>query len=184
MISTFKRMTMGWRGTRSALLTAAVLVVGAPTVQAGVDTVPKVDLDRFMGPWYVQAHTPTFIDAGTVNQIESYQLQPDGTIQTTFTFYREYPGEPTTLSPKGWVVDHESNAHWKMQFIWPFSSDYLIVRLAPDYSYTVISVPNKDLIWIMTRVPTMESSVYDAIVEDLRSNGYKVESLRRVPQRW
>jgi apolipoprotein D and lipocalin family protein len=144
-----------------------------------------VDIPKFMGDWYVQGHTPTLLDDNTMNQIESYKLEDDGTISTTYTFYRKYPGGfRYKFSPKGRVFDTDTNAHWKMQFVWPFKSNFLVVRLAPDYSYTVISVPKKDLVWIMTRTPVMENSQYESIIEDLAEEGYPVEAIRRVPQQW
>ena len=145
-------------------------------------TVAHVQLERFMGPWYVQGHTPLFVDDHSSNQIESYELKDDGTIETTFTFVRL--GRTWTMRPKGWVANANTNAHWKMQFLWPFESDYLIVRLADDYATTVVSVPSKSYIWIMSRKATMSEESYQAIVSDLAADGYPVQNLRRVPQNW
>ena len=49
-------------------------------------TVDYVDLEKFMGDWYVIANIPTFIEKGAVNAIESYQLDSNGRVKTTFTF--------------------------------------------------------------------------------------------------
>ena len=40
-----------------------------------------VDLDRFMGDWYVIANIPTAIETEAYNAIESYRLDDDGTIK-------------------------------------------------------------------------------------------------------
>jgi apolipoprotein D and lipocalin family protein len=166
------------------ILMAGPAAFAGPKVGAA-QTVDSVDLPRFMGDWYVQGHTPTLVDNNTMNQIESYKLEDDGTIATTYTFYRKYPGGfQYKFTPKGRVFNTTTNAHWKMQFVWPLKGNYLIVRLAPDYSYTVVSVPKKDLIWIMSRSSEMSEDQYNAIVKDLASDGYPVESIRRVPQNW
>ena len=52
-------------------------------------SVSHVDLDRFMGRWYVLANIPTRIERGAHNAVESYELQDDGTIRTTFTFRKD-----------------------------------------------------------------------------------------------
>ncbi len=161
------------------LAVAASKVYSADKIREMI--VPYVDIQRFMGPWYVQGHTPLVIDDDSSNQVETYELKEDGTIATTFNFERF--GRQFTLNPKGWVFDKDTNAHWKMQFVWPMSSDYLIVRLKPDYSMTVVSVPGKDLIWIMTRTPVMSAEHYQLVVEDLRMDGYDLKNLRRVPQK-
>ena len=45
-------------------------------------TVDQVDIDRFMGPWYVIANIPTFLEKGAHNAVETYSLNDDGTIAT------------------------------------------------------------------------------------------------------
>ena len=49
-------------------------------------TVDSVDIDRFMGDWYVIASIPTFIEKEAYNALESYRLSENGTIETTFSF--------------------------------------------------------------------------------------------------
>ena len=51
-----------------------------------IDTVEHVDLERFMGDWYVIANIPTFIETDAYNAIETYRMNDDGSIATTFTF--------------------------------------------------------------------------------------------------
>jgi len=53
-----------------------------------IKTVPAVDLPRFMGPWYVIASIPTFLEKGAHNAVESYALDPDGSIATSVSVMR------------------------------------------------------------------------------------------------
>ena len=53
-------------------------------------TVKYVDLERYMGDWYVIANIPTFIEKKATNAIESYKLSDDGTISTTFSFFEGF----------------------------------------------------------------------------------------------
>ena len=43
-------------------------------------------LERFMGDWYVIANIPTPLEKGAHNAVESYRLDSNGTVATTFTF--------------------------------------------------------------------------------------------------
>ena len=52
-----------------------------------------VDVDRFMGDWYVIANIPTFAEKGAHNAVESYRLDADGTIATTTTNYDNSRGK-------------------------------------------------------------------------------------------
>jgi apolipoprotein D and lipocalin family protein len=145
----------------------------------------KVDLERFMGRWYVIANIPTFIEKDAYNAIESYQLDPDGTIATTFTFRKGgFDGEEKTYNPRGWVRDRESNAVWGMQFIWPIKAEYVIAWVDPDYTETIIGRSARDYVWIMARTPTLTDAQYAALVDRVRALGYDMAKLQRVPQQW
>ncbi len=143
-----------------------------------------VDLKRFMGDWYVIAHIPTFIEDEAFNGVESYRLDKDGTIATTYVFNNGgFDGPLKTYHPTGFVHNRATNAEWRMQFVWPFKSAYLIAYLDDNYETTVIGVPDRDYVWIMARTKTMPEPRYQELVKWLMDNGHDVTQLRRVPQR-
>jgi apolipoprotein D and lipocalin family protein len=143
-----------------------------------------VDLKKFMGDWYVIAHIPTFIETEAYNAVESYQLNPDGSIATTFKFNKgSFDGPLKTYHPHGFIYNHETNAEWRMQFVWPIKSAFLITSLSPDYSTTIIGIPDRKYVWIMARTKTLPAKTYAAMVKTLVHQGYDISKLRRVPQR-
>lgn len=147
--------------------------------------VAHVDLPRFMGDWYVIANIPTFIETGAHNAVESYQLDPDGTIAVTFTFRDgAFDGKPKKYSPRGFVRDTKSNAVWGMQFIWPIKTDYRITYLTPDYSQTIISREQRDYVWIMARTPDIPQADYQRMAALVGEQGYDISRLQKVPQLW
>jgi apolipoprotein D and lipocalin family protein len=148
-------------------------------------TVPKVDLTRFMGNWYVIGVIPTRFEKEAHNAVESYSLNPDGTIATTFTFRKgSFDGPLKQYHPKGFVTPDPSNAVWGMQFVWPIKAEYLIVHLDDAYTTTVVARNKRDHAWIMSRTPTMPEGQYLELVQLLVSWGYDEQSFVRVPQRW
>ncbi len=175
-------------GTRSALcaLFAGLANIGCAAVAGPpIRTVAHVDLARFMGDWYVIANIPTWIEKGAHNAVESYRLDSDGTVATTFTFRSgSFEGEQKRYTPRGFVLDRESNAVWGMQFVWPFEGDFRIVDLDADYTRTVIGREKRDYVWIMARTPTISEAEYDRILRMLAAEGYDVSRIERVPQRW
>lgn len=177
---------MTTRTLKTGLLASLLTLVGCSTVsQPPIALVPKVDLPRFMGPWYVIANIPTFIEKGAHNAIETYKMDADGTIDTTFTFRADnFDGPEKKYNPRGFIVDRESNAVWGMQFLWPIKADYRIVYLTPDYSQTVIGREARDYVWIMARTPEIAEADYTRIVSFLKDQGYDVSKLQKVPQRW
>ena len=160
-------------------------MLAACSMQPSLPTVAKVDLPRFMGPWYVIATIPTFLEKDAWNAVETYELAKDGTIATTFTFRAGgFDGPLKTYHPRGFVRDTATNATWGMQFLWPFKAEFLITHLDERYTQTVIGRSARDHVWIMARTPTMPEADYEALVAALLRQGYPVEQLRRVPQRW
>ncbi len=167
------------------LLPSLLLLVGCATSLPPLKTVGRVDLPRFMGPWYVIACIPTFIETEAYNAIEEYRLEPDGSIATTFTFNKGgFDGPPKRYNPRGFVVDRVNQSTWGMQFIWPFKSEYLITALTPDYSQTVIGRNKRDYVWIMARKPQIPEADYQSLLKELAEQGYDLTKLRKVPQRW
>jgi apolipoprotein D and lipocalin family protein len=162
-----------------------VLLMGGCASEPPLETVEYVDLDRFMGDWYVIANIPTFIEKGAHNAVENYSMNDDGTIATRFTF-REggFDGEQKEYNPKGFVTDTVTNAVWGMRFIWPIKADYRVIYLDEDYSITVIGRNKRDFVWIMAREPHIPDRTYDELVRFIDSVGYDISKLRRVPQDW
>jgi apolipoprotein D and lipocalin family protein len=149
-----------------------------------IHTVEFVDLNRFMGDWYVIANIPTFIEKDAYNAIESYRLEDDGTVATTFRFNKGgFDGPRKEYHPRGFIRDKSTNAVWGMQFIWPFKAEYRIVYLSDDYSKTVIGRSKRDYVWIMARTPEIPDQDYSAIVDFLQEQGYDISELQKVPQR-
>jgi apolipoprotein D and lipocalin family protein len=149
----------------------------------------EVDLERFMGDWYVIGFIPItlpfFSEESAHNGVESYRLTEEGVIETTYTFRDGgFDGPEKRFRPKGWVHDHETNAEWRMQFLWPFKAAYLIVYLDQDYQKTIIGVPDRNNLWIMSRDPKMSEAEYQQMLRYAASLGYDVAKVKRVPQRW
>ena len=173
------------RIARHGAATAAFLLLAAcSTARPPIPTVAHVNLGRFMGTWYVIAATPTFLDKDAYAAVESYRLEPDGTIQTTYTFHNGgFDGPVRTLRPRARVLDPGRNARWGMQFLWPFRAQYLIAYLSQDYGATVIARDARDYVWIMARTPTISVGEYRQLRAFVGSLGYDVTKLRLYPQR-
>ncbi len=148
-----------------------------------IKTAEYVDINRFMGDWYVIGNIPTFIEKQAYNAIESYELKEGGVVDTTFTFNKGgFDGELKTYNPTGFIYDDPSNAVWGMRFIWPFKADYRIVYVDDDYQNTIIGRNKRDYVWIMSRSPEIGSATYEKLMDMIREEGYDTSLVRRVPQ--
>ena len=161
---------------------ASILSACATNQLAPIATVSRVDLPKFMGSWYVIAAIPTAIETESYNAVESYQLDKDGSIATTFTYNKgSLDGKLKTYHPRGFVIENSGNALWGMQFIWPIKAEYRIVYLNEDYTQTIIARNARDYVWIMARTPTITDAEYEKLAKLVAQYGYDLSKLRKVP---
>ncbi len=167
------------------MLLLSFLTACAGTNMQAIQPVKYVDINEFMGDWYVIAAIPTIIEKQAFNAIENYQLNDDGTVATTFSYYKgAFDGPLKTYHPKGFIKPNTGNALWGMQFFWPFKSDFRIAYLDEGYQHTVIARNARDYVWLMARKPKVDDEAYAAMLEYIQSVGYDVNKLRKVPQQW
>lgn len=170
--------------SRAAL--ASVALLGACAPLKPLATANAVDLDRFMGDWFVQGHVPAGAEKTAHNAVESYSREAGSKrIDTTYVFRKGgFDGKLKTMEPTGFVENTTTNATWGMRFLWPFKAEYLIAYLDDDYTETIIARRKRDYAWIMTRDAEIDENRYEALAERLVNMGYVPTEIRRVPQRW
>jgi apolipoprotein D and lipocalin family protein len=173
--------------TRTLLsaLGLGLVLSACATAPPTIPPVANVDLQRFMGDWYVIAHIPSLPEREAFNAIESYRLDDEGRIRTTFQFRKgSFDAPLKTMEPVGRVVPGTNNAVWDMQFLWPIQAEYVIVDLSADYSQTLIGRSKRDYLWLMARTPVISDADYAALVAKAKALGYDTSTLRKVPQQW
>ena len=166
-----------------ALVIATTAACRSGNVKPSIPTAAPVDVDRFMGDWYVIAHIPSFPEREAYAAVESYAKQPDGRIQTTFRFRKgALDGPEKTMHPVGTVKPDGGGAVWDMQFVWPIQAEYVIVYLDDGYQQTIVGRSKRDYMWLMARTPTIPEADYKAAMTRLAALGYDLSQVRRVPQ--
>ncbi len=174
---------VAWFCLSGLLPVLAACATSATSAQAPVALASQVDLPRFMGDWYVIANIPTFLEKGAHNAKDHYELAPDGSIATTFSFNADAPAGPAkSYHSTGYVVAGTGNAYWGMQYFWPIRADYRIAFLSPDYQQTVIARDQRDYVWIMARTPQIPEADLTRLTAFVQAQGYDVSKLQRVPQ--
>ena len=127
------------------------------------DTVKKIDLDRFMGKWYVISAIPNFIEKGCSETYDLYKLNKDKTISVEYHAIKN--GSPFIIKQEATIIDTINNSKWEMRFIDPwvpfYSAPYEVIVLDTlNYEYMVVGYPGNDYGWIMSRNSYMSDSLY------------------------
>lgn len=154
----------------------------ATTTVQGIADGP-IDLQRFMGRWYVIGRVPNFIERGHVASVNTYTLQGDDKVSIQYQ-YRDGFGEPEQQLELRARVDTDSgNRRWRTWFYKVVPTHSRILEVAPDYSWALIGYPGREMAWIFARQPDMDAGLYRKLARRLRDQ-YEVntDKLKRVPQ--
>jgi apolipoprotein D and lipocalin family protein len=153
-----------------------------------VQAVPSVDLARYAGLWYEQAHLPLFFQRNCVaNTTARYSVRDDGRIDVVNQCDTDKGKriESTAIARK---VDGSSSklevrfAPAFLSFIPAIWGDYWIIDLDPDYQWAVVGSPDRKYLWFLTRDKTISPEQYDALVAKARAQGYDTSELIRTEQ--
>jgi len=159
---------------------------GSPKVAPLTAIDRQMELERFMGRWYVHANIPTFLDRGSTDNIEDYEWNNETQkIKVTFTYTKEGKTETSQAYQKA-TVFNDLNTEWRCNpkffgFFFPLKLAYLVVDLAEDYSSTIVAVPDRAYLWIMTRSKTIDEESLQALIKKSVSLGYREEDILRTP---
>jgi apolipoprotein D and lipocalin family protein len=153
--------------------------------QEPLPTVETLDLDRFMGEWYVIANIPTRFERGAHNAVESYRLDGRGRVATTFTFNDgAFDGPEKRFEPLGFVRENSGNAIWGMQFVWPIKAEYRVMYVDSEYHTTIVGRSKRDFVWIMAREPELPGEQLERLISLVVDAGYERDAIELVPQKW
>ncbi|CAH0348241.1 Outer membrane lipoprotein Blc [Aquabacterium sp. CECT 9606] len=168
------------------------------TELAPLQSVESVNLNRYLGRWYQIAHYPNKFQAQCVSDTTAdYRLLPTGRIEvvnqckTATGMTDKAVGEARLAQPRilgipvGKVV---STSKLQVRFapavlgwvpgVW---APYWVVQLAPDYRYAVVSEPDRDYLWILSRTPTLAAQDRAAIDAQLQQQGFDLARLQEDP---
>ena len=162
-----------------ALLSACASSGARPPLAATT----SIDLPRFMGRWWVIAHVPYFAERGKVATADEYTLRADGKIDNVYVYRKAFDRPEQRMRGVATVVPGSGNAQWRIHFFGGLvRADYLVLEVAPDYSWALIGQPNRKLAWLFAREPRMDEARYRELVARFARFGYDPTRLQRVPQ--
>jgi apolipoprotein D and lipocalin family protein len=168
-----------------AVLVLASLSMGCSSMKEPLRPVAQVDLQRYMGDWYVIANIPYFAEKNCLDSIESYALRADGRIDNWFTCRKGSFDAPMErkVNAIATVQDQVSNAVWRVSFFKVISVKYLILDLDPAYQWVMVGHPSRRYGWIMARSKALDESIYQSILRRTSDQGYDPGEFNKVPQR-
>jgi apolipoprotein D and lipocalin family protein len=172
-----------------SLAAAAALLLSTVFVHAREpEAVPSVDLERYVGTWYEQAHLPLFFQRNCVaNTTAQYALREDGRIDVV-NQCDDADGrriEATAIARR--VGDSTSKLEVRfapafLSFLPMVWGDYWILDLDPDYRWAIVGSPDRKYLWFLTREQAFPGDRLDALVARAQDLGFDTSKLIRTVQ--
>ena len=152
-------------------------LAGCTGVPEGVVTVDGFELDRYLGTWYEIARLDHSFERGLSDVTANYSMREDGGV-SVLNRGRNEDGEWEEAEGRAYFVDRPDMGRLKVSFSGPFYGGYNIIELdKQEYSYSLVSGPDRDYLWILARKPDVEGEVVARLVDRARELGFPVDEL-------
>ena len=146
-------------------------------------TVPKVDLNRYMGTWYEVAKIPNTFQKSCIKDITAnYSLLANNQVKGVNSC-RKANGQLFQMGVQGRIKDGTNaklafkiTSSW-LRFIPMLETDYWIVDLADDYSHATVSTSDGKYLWILARQPKLAEPVYQQILQRAAKLGFATDKV-------
>ena len=146
--------------------------------------VNDLDIERYLGKWYEIARFDHRFERDLVGVTATYSYRDDGMIKVVNSGYKKtLQGERSEAIGKAKVPDLNIPSKLKVSFFWIFYGDYFVLELDEDYQWAVIGSSSDKYLWILSRIPQMENSIYTELLNKLTERGYDVTKLIMVEQK-
>jgi apolipoprotein D and lipocalin family protein len=146
-------------------------------------TVDRVEIDRYMGIWYEIARLPNSFEKGLECVTATYSLKENGDVKVLNRGHNiKDHTDIDEANGTAWVVDTASNSKLKVRFFWPFSGDYWILSLDPDYQNVLLGSPSRKYMWVLSRSPKPNETIIISLLDSASRAGFDVSKVERVSQ--
>lgn len=141
-----------------------------------LQTVEKVDLERYLGTWYEIARYEHFFEKDCKNVSANYSMMDEETIKVINKCTKIQTNEKKEAMGRAYAID-ETNSKLKVSFFRPFYGDYWVLILDENYEYAVVGTPNREYLWILARDKKLPLKIQNDILEKLPSLGFDISKL-------
>ena len=151
--------------------------------EAPLKPVGYVDLNRYMGRWYMIANIPYFAEQGNLGVFVEYSRREDGLVDDLFTAQDAFNLPPFTKSGLIEITNPITGAEGRITFLRPIWQDFAILYLDDDYRHTIIGHPSRNYCWVFAREPRMSDELYKIMLAVLKTNDFDVSRVLKIPQK-
>ncbi|GAB6139694.1 lipocalin family protein [Methylosoma difficile] len=152
-------------------------------VPEGVSVVDGFDAKRYTGTWYEIARLDHRFERGLEKISATYTLRDDGDIDVLNQGWTPESGEWKKAEGLASFVGASDKGSLKVSFFGPFYGGYHIIALdKQNYSYSMVTGPDKSYFWILSRIKTLPKATLDGLLAQAKQQGFATDQLIFVKQ--
>jgi len=163
---------------------SALLLAGCVGRPDNVHPVSNFNTTKYLGKWYEIARLDHSFERGLSHVTADYTVREDGGLKVLNRGYKDADAVWKESEGKAYFVDKKDEGYLKVSFFGPFYGSYIVFDLDQEnYSYSLISGPDKSYLWLLSRTPTMDAAVQARLIEKARGLGFDTSKLIYVNQK-
>ncbi|MBL8993004.1 MAG: lipocalin family protein [Spirochaetia bacterium] len=150
----------------------------------GGEVVTNLDLGKYAGLWYEIARLPARYEDGLVGVTASYTFSSEGKLSfKNKGFKQKLSGPVSEVSGSLKMPEPSTPGKLKLYVFNIFPASYWVHELDADYRWALVGGPSRKSLWVFSRTPTLEASIYERLVARAKELGYDTAQLIRVEQK-
>ena len=160
----------------SALICMVLLFTACSSKNPPLQTVQKVEINRYLGTWYEIARYEHFFEKDCKNVSANYSMLDEQTIKVVNRCTNMLTNEKKEAIGRAYATD-DTNSKLKVSFFRPFYGDYWVMILDENYDYVVVGTPSREYLWILARKPILDEKIKNEILQKLPTLGFDASKL-------
>ena len=158
------------------LILFGILLTACSSKNPPLQTVQKVDINRYLGTWYEIARYEHFFEKDCKNVSANYSMLDEQTIKVVNRCTNMLTNEKKEAIGRAYATD-DTNSKLKVSFFRPFYGDYWVMILDENYDYVVVGTPSREYLWILARKPILDEKIKNEILQKLPTLGFDASKL-------
>jgi apolipoprotein D and lipocalin family protein len=166
----------------SLFFLSALLAAAKPAAAQSASAVPRLDPNQILGTYYVIERYPVRREKLCLgNELVLYALGDKKRSINIVTSCQIKEDQADGWNSSG-KFSQGGDGQIKLGWIWPFTTKYWVLALAPDASWALVGNPNHKSLWILSRASALSPEILAQLQSTAAAQGFNTAKLIQIKQ--